>query len=540
VPEKANAGGDYPGETTNELHGNVQEKNTKIELNCQVNTIDRMQIFRDYLDARLPVIPIHPGTKIPIHTGWNEPDRIFTQADFEPNHNAGLRLGTQTPHGYFIEIDYDDSDATKFESFTVFLRLYELHDTLTISSGGKHDGFKLIYRVSEPLDLNGIKKARDWHGAQVDIRSSGQAIIPPSCPDPAASGDLENSKVFSEYQIIHPAGTATLNPVDIKVITPEQLRKLAGSLPTWTPTEKQPPPPLSPSKTKQQSTTIQYSIVVYSELERAWERLIRDAYQKVYGGPLKQTLRIGGGYRATPVFKCVLHPEQNPSAQLCRGDNGVIVYHDYHWKKHGGKEFYTLQEIFTILYEGWDALWTDEHPDPFNVWAGKKTRKIVKYFRAWSERGREIEKWYKTAAPELNYLDPSTRHVLNTLVQYAKECASCGDYPFLCSARFVNDTFGIHHATANQAMNILRTLRILTRGDRVKCKTGTSYRYSINLEADLEAAFHRWEQMKAGGITGPSTFSGRKLKKIFGEREADMIVQRGPDPPGDAVDRKPS
>ncbi len=66
-------------------------------------------------------------------------------------------------------------------------------------------------------------------------------------------------------------------------------------------------------------------------------------------------------------FCCVLpgHQEKNPSASLYRGDNGVIVYHDFHRRE--GVEFYTLPEVRAAQAYGHAVPLLDRKPE-LAVW----------------------------------------------------------------------------------------------------------------------------------------------------------------------------
>ena len=67
------------------------------------------------------------------------------------------------------------------------------------------------------------------------------------------------------------------------------------------------------------------------------------------------------------AFCCVLpgHQEKNPSGSLYRGDNGVIVYHDFHRRE--GVEFYTLAEVRAAQAYGHTVRLRDRRPE-LAVW----------------------------------------------------------------------------------------------------------------------------------------------------------------------------
>ncbi|NPV70419.1 MAG: hypothetical protein HPY55_07230 [Firmicutes bacterium] len=63
------------------------------------------------------------------------------------------------------------------------------------------------------------------------------------------------------------------------------------------------------------------------------------------------------GRRVTKMgkpFRCILpgHEERKPSAEFYVGDNGTVVYHDWHASKHGTPEFLTLGEMYHAIATG--------------------------------------------------------------------------------------------------------------------------------------------------------------------------------------------
>jgi len=496
-----------------------------------MDTDRRLEITRRYLQLELPITPCPPkGQRIGKHIatgkgcyerGWNDPGRFFGIENFKPDYNTGLRLGYPSPYGYFMELDWDNPDIKTLLDFLAQLEKHDsnLSDTLIVKSGGDHDGYKIFYRTNRPIKTN--INAVNFHGVKIEIRTNGQAIIPPS-------------HIETEYTIYSPQ-LELFDPQYVKHIDPQILFTYLEQLPQWDKETRTVGPTFTEIISTEQATTNKYLIVVAGvkneRFDTIWDEMIRTAYKYLYGVPLRVALDIEGYRCSSPKILCVLRKETNPSANLYRADNGVILYRC--WGNHGcSKDYYTLQDVFTLLHDKSTTLWhPDRNRESYNVWAGRQTRKIFKRFGFLNEQALEIRTWFEGIVSDLERkLDHRIVAAMKKITEYAIECASCNDYPFVGAARYMKDVLGADKGQTNRTMNYLTALGLLEKCDGKKCKLGVADTWEMGVAADIDGVLIRRDQLRKAGIMTARDFNKDRCKAALGQLIADRIVRRDPDP----------
>lgn len=120
-----------------------------------------------------PILGDIKSGKKPLYDDWNT--RTFTDADFLPNGNVGVRGGDPVPgEGFLLVVDVDGEEGQEN-----WLQLVEdegdLPPTLEVKSGGGM-GYHLYFRTTRPFGcapIDGCKK--------VDIRGKGGQVVAPGC-----------------------------------------------------------------------------------------------------------------------------------------------------------------------------------------------------------------------------------------------------------------------------------------------------------------------------------------------------------------------
>ena len=135
------------------------------------------------------LVPLRPGSKRPRSDAWQT--LRLTSSDrriLDHRGNVGLLLGPVYPDGAgWLELDVDDP-----EGLVAVLPAVEsagLTPDGIVRSGGRHSGWKLLYWLSAAGFALHWSRIATVAGLAIEVRTSGQAAIPPTVPSDDYRGD---------------------------------------------------------------------------------------------------------------------------------------------------------------------------------------------------------------------------------------------------------------------------------------------------------------------------------------------------------------
>ncbi|HHY39478.1 MAG TPA: hypothetical protein GX507_11240 [Clostridia bacterium] len=264
----------------------------------------------------------------------------------------------------------------------------------------------------------------------------------------------------------------------------------------------------------------------------------------------RRPVRLGKG------FRCILHSDKKPSASFCRGENGTIVYHDWHASKHGTPEFLLLGEVYHALCTG-EVRKLKPHE------AGRWFAKLALRLGYRTPLALEVEASIETAEAKL---EASLLHPLQT-PSYGSCGGSCGGIIFttlfpdpegdenrdseedsaviqrvwrvFCSEALIRAMYGLEGVNAsarwlseraqaplkvaNRAVNLLCALGILSKVPGTGGMRGDRFVFG---DADISEVKRRWEAL---GKPSLRRFNRTLVIERLGEDVANAVFRRTPD-----------
>ena len=450
------------------------------------------------------VIPLKAGGKTPGKKGtWK---KAFSREDFPEKSNYGLRLGEKTFFGYLTVIDFDGSEH--FADFQAVLREQGIStDTITVKTGGKHNGYHLYYWTDKPF--NGRFKGK-YNNIDVEILGTGTyAVIPPS-------------KVYKDYQIdqTNENTTTVENFVEhiksAKEIPQKYLQDLQDLLKKTV---------SLPSNSNNASYLVNFSSLgLISSDSSLWEKVLNSQFESFYGVPLSLLKSHG--------FKCVFHKEANPSATLFWIEGkGKFVYHDF----HNGKSF-DIVEVFQALKHQKEPeflpavnsrKWLDGLLELFE-WIDENgiTTGFGERFDRW--RSDFLERLILTGGGEFkNYIVDT----LKVILEISRERINKGINELVLSKRFVADRVpwkGSDKTKAfivNRAMNFLVFAGLLKKGRDLATGAGRTYIFTINFDCKASDVIKAWTELVKVSLSNYRDFNKSNVADLFGAKLANEIFK---------------
>jgi hypothetical protein len=290
----------------------------------------------EYHSKGFNVVPVVPGLKFPpkgavwrhLRDRRQTPEEVSEWAMRYPGHDVAVVLGS--PHAPVVDVEFDGPDGPR----AVADQGLRLPDT-SMFARRKGRGVHRLYATATP------SRTVKPH-PQVEIRGSGSlAVVPPSRGRDWISPLLEAAllpPLPDEWKrFVRPTPVLTGNPVTQAIRTPfvcgKDLASLFATL----------------KGSNQKAGEILRAIAMHEDT--------LPFVAPVLGLP--DDITLGSS------ICCVLpgHDEWHPSAQIYRGDNGVIGLMDWHRK--GMKPFYAMPEVNAAIRTGgkrWDGISKSNSP----------------------------------------------------------------------------------------------------------------------------------------------------------------------------------
>lgn len=403
-------------------------------------------------------------------------------------------------------IDFDGSEH--FADFQAVLREQGIStDTITVKTGGKHNGYHLYYWTKKPLQGRFRGK---FNNIDVEILGAGTyTVIPPSKVYKDYQIDQTNQNTRTVEDFVERLRTAKELPQKHLQDLQEMLQK-TGSL---------------PSNSNNSSYLVNFSSLgLISSDSSLWEKVLNSQFESVYGVPLSLLKSHG--------FKCVFHKEANPSATLFWIEGkGKFVYHDF----HNGKSF-DIVEVF-------QAIKHHREPEFLEAINSKKWLNGLLELFEWIDEnhittgfGGRFDRWRDEFLQKLiltgggefkNYIVDT----LKVILDIARTRLNKGINELVLSKRFVAERVtwtGSDKTKAfivNRAMNFLVFAGLLQKGRDLATGAGRTYIFTINFDCKASDVIKAWTELVKVGLSNYRDFNKNNVADLFGAKLANEIFK---------------
>jgi len=489
-----------------------------------------------------------PWIKRPPYT-WK---RRFSYPDeFPPGCNYGLRLGMETSQGYLIAVDYDGRRS--FPEFLEELRNNDIPETLTVKTGGNHDGYRLFYWLTAPPDFTETNGA--FHDVKIELLGpSHYVVIPPSVvygPYECLDGLPSNLEGFLSESLEH---AATLEFPDLltlqNTITNKPHMHADYTLQARAITK------CAHTQTRQTRAEISNKLLVYSYLLSknlvylplglsliVWTELLTRAHLRLYGRSF--TLPIKSRLDYTLPFKnflCPFHKEEKPSAGLFLV-RGKFMFRDFHpprGAKQGRHYCFSIEQVAR-------AILNEQEPEYIPAHSREATKALIELFD-WiqatgliTEFGHAFNHW---AGPlqdmqiqDYGVFPDCIVDTLKVAIETARPRVNVGHFVFPLTVRHVAEKAGWNYGPtnarkiANRAINFLVFSGILEKGGYMHTPDGMrsgrpTYEYRFNYEKGADDIRRAWERLRHAGLANYNRFNHENIMQAYGKELADYIFRR--------------
>jgi hypothetical protein len=323
-----------------------------------------LQHALDLAQLGFRVHPLKPGRKEPLlKKGWQDkattdPQQIRVWWNWRPSANPGIVCGRESG---IIVLDIDKRHGGDKSLAELEARHGELPITWTVQT---RDGWHYYFRCPDDVTLRYALLARG-----IELLGEDRNLVGIGATRPARGDDPAHTYEWLDCQRPSDIPLAPL-PRWVRVIASERgLVEPYVSTPIvqHTPEKSQVYPQVDPSPLGREkcllkqgpytcldSTPLLEKIDIPAKIDKeAIKRLFSD--WRVVRCVL-DLLKLHHVRRLGQKFKCILHPEKNPSADIFQGKrDGEFLYADHHAEHHegvGAKKGYTLTSVYYAKMTG--------------------------------------------------------------------------------------------------------------------------------------------------------------------------------------------
>jgi len=483
-------------------------------------------------------------------TGWQT--KPYGPNDYKPGANVAIRTGLEAFSGKYVGvIDIDRNYKDNKDEIDELVKQFP--ETVMVETGGRHQGIHLWTLTDKP-----VYSASEGEFEFKGLASSGKpqyVLMPPSECETGYQVIAPKEENFVEFEKVAFMPASTLVKMLEEVLG---IKTTVADDGNDTQQTDQPTPESilnnEETGTNTAEDTEESEITVAIEYEDAvrdllngetkqlklsmskilMEKIVAEQYKKMYD-------RVMPNNRSK-TFKCCLHKEEKPSANIVKSNKGQWFYKCFHnrsntveyekngeHKEKGNSVALDAVKLYRALETGEIK---QELSDQENTDASKKLYDYI------DQNGIKTE-FHKVAS---NIIDKKLKEVESFLPRYVKEimvpikdrlleqinkgvATTIAPVRDICRRLNLDSEDKNCLKKINKVINMCCVLGILEKGDDVDTKEGKTPEYRIRMFTEEEIR-QKWEKMKADGIANYKKINKENIAKVFGKEIANSVIRR--------------